>query len=129
MSILVALAACSQPYQQGKMLYESACANCHMTDGSGLAGVIPPLASSDFLVTNQDLLPCIVRHGLEGPITVNGQRYDQPMLAVEGINDVELANILNYVQSQWGDPEIFYSPDELRRLLDHCTPGPVHLDQ
>lgn len=111
------------------MLYDSACANCHMTDGSGLSGVIPPMASSDFLVTYRDILPCIVRHGLEGPVMVNGVTYQQAMLAVEGINDVELANILNYMQYQWGDPDIFYSPDQLKVLLDNCPTGPVRLDQ
>ncbi len=35
------------PFQQGKILYEYYCANCHMEDGSGLEGLIPPVAGAD----------------------------------------------------------------------------------
>lgn len=123
-----ALIGCQLPYEQGRELYVSACANCHMEDGSGLAELIPPLNGSDLVRRNPDLLPCLVRYGMEGPATVKGITYNQAMAPVTGLNDVELANILNYIQYQWGDPDRFYSPDEIRRILKGCDSRPVILD-
>ncbi len=119
--------ACQQPYTQGKALYESACGSCHMSDGSGLAGLIPPLAGSDLIRNQPDLLPCIIIQGMEGKIQVNGQWYDQVMAPVIGINEVEMANILNYIQSKWGDPAQFYSPDRILQIRSSCSTGPVTL--
>ncbi|MCF8237085.1 MAG: cytochrome c [Saprospiraceae bacterium] len=119
--------ACQQPYTQGKILYESACGSCHMSDGTGLAGLIPPLAGSDLLRNSPDLLPCIITRGMEGKIQVNGQWFDQVMAPVTGINEVEMANILNYIQTEWGDPSQFYSPDRIRQIHLSCGTGPVNL--
>lgn len=123
-----AFIGCHLPYEQGRELYVSACANCHMEDGSGLAELIPPLHGSDLVMRNPDLLPCLVRYGMEGPVTVNGITYNQIMAPVTGLNNVELANILNYIQYQWGDPDRFYSPDEISRILEGCESRPVNLD-
>ena len=112
--------ACEQEYPQGQALYTAYCANCHMDDGSGLAGVIPPLQHADYLRSQADQLPCVIVNGLEGPITVNGQVYNQPMAAIEGLSETELANILNYIQYRWGDPAEFYSIDRIRTALDDC---------
>ncbi len=125
--LLLFMAACQQPYSQGKALYESACGSCHMTDGTGLAGLIPPLSGSDLIRTRPDLLPCIIQNGMEGKLLVNGQEYDQVMAPVTGINAVEMANILNYIQSEWGDPGLFYSPDRIQQILSTCGSGPVNL--
>lgn len=111
---------CQKPFAQGERLYARHCAACHMEDGTGLQGIIPPLAGADFIQANPDLLPCIVVHGMDGPVMVNGILYDQPMAGIEGLNEVEIANILNYIQFYWGNKEEFYSPDRIRHLLKSC---------
>lgn len=93
-----------------------------MEDGSGLAGLIPPLAGADYLTLFPDLLPCIVVNGLDGPIDVNGQTYNQPMPGIAGLNDVEIANILNYIQHRWGDAALYYAPADIRKRLEDCAP-------
>lgn len=118
---------CQSPYEQGRELYISACANCHMDDGSGLEGLIPPLNGSEIVIQKPDLLPCIVRNGMAGPALVNGVMYDQVMAPVTGLNDVELANVLNYIQYEWGDRQIFYSPGQIEKIVGTCGDGPVHL--
>ena len=89
-------------YSQGGRLYMAHCANCHMEDGKGLAKLIPPLANSDYLKLNQDLVPCIIRHGQTGEITVNGVIYDQVMLG-EKYTDIQINNMINYINSAWGN--------------------------
>lgn len=98
-----------------------------MDDGSGLEGIIPPLQGSDLIWQQPDLLPCIVRNGMEGPARVNGVDYNQVMAPVFGLNDVELANVLNYLQFEWGDRNIFYSPDRIRENIGACGEGPVNM--
>ena len=60
-------------YNRGQMLYDDFCVRCHLPDGAGEVGLIPPLASADFL---QDIEATVhsIKYGLHGPITVNGVR-------------------------------------------------------
>ena len=68
-----------EPYPQGKILYENFCVNCHMDNGSGLEGLIPPVVGSDYVQNQIGGTACIIRNGREEPMEVNGRRYAQPM--------------------------------------------------
>jgi mono/diheme cytochrome c family protein len=118
---ILLLGHCGSPFSQGESLYKKHCAPCHMDDGSGLAALIPPLAGADYLQLYPERLPCIVVNGLEGPVQVNGQTYNQPMPGIADLKDVEIANILNYIQHRWGDASKFYSPRQIRQLLEDCS--------
>ena len=110
----------SNPYKQGKILYENFCANCHMEDGSGLEGVIPPLAQADYVRERQDQLACIIRNGLKGEIIVNGRTYNQPMVGIEVLSDWEISNIINYINHSWGNDYGYYKLEQAREGLEEC---------
>ena len=76
-------------------MYGNFCASCHMDDGSGLRGRIPPLANSDYLKKYASELACIIRYGKTGEIEVNGKKYQEPMPGVPQLTDFEIANIIN----------------------------------
>ena len=115
------LIQCEQkPYAHGEILYTNFCVSCHMEDGSGLAGLIPPLAKADYLANNPSLLPCIIRHGLEGEIVVNGKTYNQPMAGIKKLTDAEIANIINYINTSWGNEYPVMPLGEVRRVLEEC---------
>ena len=86
-----------------KISYEKRCASCHGIDGKGLKEMIPPLADSDWLKNNQDILSCIIKNGIKDTITVNGVKYDIEMLGQKNIQDIELTNIINYINTSWGN--------------------------
>ena len=88
-------------YNRGQMLYDDFCVRCHLPDGSGEAGLIPPLASADFL---QDIQATVhsIKYGLYGPITVNGVRYNNTMSPM-GLENNEIADITNYILNSWGN--------------------------
>ena len=88
-------------YNRGQMLYDDFCVRCHLPDGAGEVGLIPPLASADFL---QDIQATVhsIKYGLHGPITVNGVRYDNSM-APMGLEDDEIADVANYILNSWGN--------------------------
>ncbi len=107
-------------YHDGQAIYKTMCANCHLDNGEGLGGLIPPLANSDFLVTNRAQLPCLIRHGMEGEITVNGKKFSEKMPAFPQAGDVDIANLLNYINSSFGNDNPTFKLDGVQRLLKNC---------
>jgi nitrite reductase (NO-forming) len=92
-----------QQVQAGSVLFKGTCSTCHQTNGEGLANVFPPLAKSDLLAKTPERAIEIVLNGLTGPITVNGSTYNSVMPPMSQLNEDEVANILTYVLSSWGN--------------------------
>ena len=115
------LVDCNQkPYAHGKIMYENFCVNCHMEDGTGLIGNIPPLAGADYLTKNADKLACIIRYGITEEITVNGKNYTTPMAGVPQLKDVEIANIINYINHEWGNDNGYTTIQSVQKQLENC---------
>lgn len=120
-SVCFAVLSCERkPYRQGEILYQNFCANCHMDDGSGLAGNIPPLAGADFVRQNQDQMACIIRYGLEGGVVVNGIAYQNPMAGIPQLSEFEIANIINYINQAWGNDYGYLPLKNVRESLEGC---------
>lgn len=121
---ILTFAACSNDdtvYKQGKTLYTRMCANCHQENGEGLKGLVPPLAKADYLSTHRSELSCVIKNGLKGNIVVNGVTYGtQEMLGIKGMTEFEIANIMNYIGSSWGNTEKLWTVDEVREGLKDC---------
>ncbi len=86
----------------GKRLYSN-CMSCHQANGRGLPPVYPPLRASEIVLGDPETLVKIVMHGLEGKISVDGQTYNQVMPAAPLRTDDEIAAVLTYVRSAWGN--------------------------
>ncbi len=110
----------TQPYPQGKILYENFCANCHMEDGQGLGELIPPLAGADYLQKYKNTIPCIIRYGIEDTIIVNDVTYSQPMAGIEALNDVEITNVINYINTAWGNEYEAVKLIDIQNALKNC---------
>jgi mono/diheme cytochrome c family protein len=94
----------TETMQRGKALYEGpgSCVICHMADGKGQAGSVPPLDQSAWL-DNTDRTIAIVLRGLVGPVKVNSRRYYSAMPPQLLFDDEKLADIINYVNGAWGN--------------------------
>jgi nitrite reductase (NO-forming) len=99
----------------GSAIFTQSCVACHQTNGTGLGDVFPPVAGSDYL--NADVTRAIrtVTNGLSGPITVNGIEYQGQMPPL-GLTDEQVANVLTYVYSQWGNSGAVVTPEEVRAV-------------
>ncbi len=86
----------------GRKVFSAICFSCHQASGQGLAGVFPPLAKSDFLLANHDRAIGILLHGRQGPITVNGRKYNNVMPQLN-LSDRQIADVLTYVLNSWGN--------------------------
>jgi mono/diheme cytochrome c family protein len=119
--VMVLVWACqSNPYQQGEIMYGSYCANCHMEDGTGLRGRIPPLVKSDYLKKHPDEIACIIRYGKTGEIVVNGKTYSEAMPGERKLTDFEIANIINYIHQAWGNDYGFVKVQTVQKALEKC---------
>ena len=115
------LVGCAEEDQsQSKAIYDTFCANCHMDDGTGLRGVIPPLAGSDYLTNHVETIPCMIKYGYSDTIIVNGITYAAPMPGVKYITETEIANVMNYVNRSWGNNLPFIGIPEVQRYLEDC---------
>ena len=102
----------------GKRLYTANCAQCHQANGMGQAGVYPPLVGTEWVVGSKHRLISILHHGLAGPITVNGNLYNNNMPAWgDGapvpLTDQQISAILTYIRSEWGNSADAVTPEEV----------------
>ncbi len=101
-----AAAVASAPTVGGPQIFQR-CAVCHQATGLGIPGSFPPLAGSEWATAANAAVPIrVVLHGLQGPVTVKGQKFNSAMPAYgtnQPLSDAEVAAVLTYVRSAWGN--------------------------
>jgi len=118
---LLALPGCfSNNRHQGERLYVQHCASCHGDQGQGLERLIPPLAGSDYLATHRRELPCLLRNGQNEVIVVNGIGYHNVMPSNKGLSPAQLTNLLNYIESHWGNEAAPRTIRDVEQQLEGC---------
>lgn len=110
----------------GEALYNQSCAGCHMPDGTGQEERIPALAAHVPHLANaeggREYLMNVVMWGLSGEITVLGETFDRSMPARFTLANEELAAILNYIVTAWGNDALLnddvaeFTADELNEV-------------
>jgi|GEM_PF-1562156 len=104
--LMTAIGGCGQSAatSNGQRVYLENCAGCHQADGQGIAGLYPPLVGAEWVVGAPSRLMRITLHGPTGPYTVKGVRYaNGTMPGFARLNDGDLADMLSYVRSAWGN--------------------------
>lgn len=85
--------------------YRQVCAACHMADGRGQPGVVPPLSNHlPQLASAKGGRSYIIRallNGLQRELTVQGQVYRGAMPSLKWLSDTEIAEALSYALSAW----------------------------
>jgi nitrite reductase (NO-forming) len=110
----------------GKAIFAKNCAMCHQGEGQGIPGVFPPLAKSDYLMklakeVDRTELVKIILEGKSGKLTVNGIDYNGVMTAVSGLNDEDLASVLNFVSNSWGNQAKSFTAEEVAKARKAIT--------
>jgi len=95
------------PVAQGKRLFQT-CATCHQATGTGVPGVYPALAGSEWVQGDEERVVRIMLHGLGGPLKVEGKDYNGNMPAFGpggGYNwsDDKISYVLTYIRQEWGN--------------------------
>src|SRR5882724_8320379 len=97
-------AAGAAPAADGAAIFAARCAACHQAGGTGLPGVFPPLAGSNWVNGRVSTVVQILLHGIQDTLTVNGVAYNGAMPTFGSqLSDAEIAAVLTYVRGQWGN--------------------------
>lgn len=101
----------------GAQLYVDNCAACHRTDGQGYRNTFPALAhNSALLGDDPSSLISIVLKGAQTPVTAAAPTgLTMPDFAWR-LNDDEVAQLLSFVRSSWGNQATAVTPDQVKDI-------------
>lgn len=99
----------------GRRLFAVTCTPCHQADGQGIPEKFPPLAASDFLNFDKNRAIKTLLNGRQGEIVVNGNRFNNIMPKFP-LTDEQIANVLTYVYSSFGNSGKEVTTDEVKTL-------------
>jgi cytochrome c oxidase cbb3-type subunit II len=90
--------------ERGRSLYVANCAACHGVVGVGHPGTFPPIKGSRVVNKNDATKHIrVVLDGMQGAKS-GGVMYATPMPSFRGsLNDVDIADIIDYERSSWGN--------------------------
>jgi mono/diheme cytochrome c family protein len=93
------------PRDRGKKIFSANCQTCHQANGLGVPGQYPPLAGSEFTTGGSRRPAMIVLKGLQGPVTVKGQKFGTAVMQPwdKTLTDQKIADVLTYERSEWGN--------------------------
>jgi len=111
---------------RGKGVYEAVCGICHGSDGAGKPGQAPALAASEWVIAKGvNRLAHIPLAGVAGPIQVGGKEWNLNMAAMgAALSDEDLAAVLSYVRSSWGNKAEPVTADEVKKIRAEIGKSP-----
>ena len=89
---------------RGSDIYVDFCMQCHLANGKGDLVNFPPLDGSDWLTKKRKLSIQSVKFGQNGPITVNGKKFNNIMPPL-GLSNQEVADVMNYIMNSWSNKQ------------------------
>ena len=107
---------------RGGLGYMQFCSDCHRSDGGGVKGLFPPLAGNPSIASsNPTSLLHITLTGWETAQTATHPRvYTMPGFA--RLADQEIAEILSFVRTRWGNEGTPISAAQVKKLRDQLNP-------
>lgn len=110
------------PMVIGKRVFTQNCVVCHQTTGLGVAGQFPPLAGSEWVVGGDwhgdNHLVKLMLQGLQGPIQVKGNTYNNVMPPWAQLTDEQIAAVLTYIRNEWGNAAPPIPPEFIAQIRE-----------
>jgi mono/diheme cytochrome c family protein len=106
-----------QVFSEGRRVYESKCAVCHGVEGKGMPPHYPPLANNQSIEMESAVNPIrmVLNGGYPPGTKKNPMPYGMPPFAHE-LSDVEVAAVVTYIRTAWGNHGTPISPKEANAL-------------
>lgn len=116
-------AAGNNAYAVGEKVYNKpTCVACHQPHGKGMPGQFPSLVGSSWILEPEPgRVIRIVLDGLQGPMNVDGQQFNNAMVPWKDVlNDEEIAAVLTYVrgQKEWGNKAAEVTPERVKAVRE-----------
>ena len=117
--LLIAVYIFAQPKKQPAMLatmkrgakvFSSTCIVCHQKNGGGVPHLNPPLIKTSYVLGDRSDLIQIVLKGLNKPVEVEGETYNNVMPSFAQLTDTQIADVLTYVRNSFGNKASAVTP-------------------
>jgi mono/diheme cytochrome c family protein len=105
--------------RHGEEIFKSVCGLCHNDDGMGKPNQAPPLAGSEWVLGGPTRLIRIPLYGLNGPITVKGQKMVFPAAMppiAGGLPAEDVADLLSWMRQAWGNKASPITPEQIKAV-------------
>src|ERR1044071_797384 len=115
------------PVERGKKVFAANCQVCHQADGQGSASQgYPPLAGSEFTNGGSRRAAMIVMKGLQGPVTVKGQKFGSAVMQPwdKTLTDQKIADVMTYERSEWGNTASPVTAEQISALRKELASHP-----
>ena len=111
-----AVASADQTLSRGKAWYEELCVTCHRADGQGVAHIFPALAGNDVVQTADatSLVHLVFSGGRRPLTTARPNAFAMP--AFKSLDDREVAEIVSYIRSAWGNGAGTVSAEQVAKM-------------
>jgi len=86
----------------GEKVYTTYCLACHQSNGQGVQGLNPPLVETNWVSGDKQRLIGVILNGMAGE-KVDGETYSNIMAPHAFLSDQDIADVLTYVRSSWGN--------------------------
>jgi mono/diheme cytochrome c family protein len=101
---------------KGKAVYTQYCLPCHQSDGGGVMNMNPPLIGTTYVLGDKTQLINILLKGLTKGVEIDGDKYTNPMPAVNYLSDQQIADVLTYVRNIFGNKATLISAAEVKAV-------------
>lgn len=121
--VAVATTATTGGHLAGQQLYEDHCASCHGSDGLGQGEAYPALAGNRAVTMPKvdNLLQTLLYGGFNAATKGYPRPFGMPPFAPT-LSDAEIARILSYVRSAWGNNARSVSTSDVHTLRGRSQP-------
>lgn len=89
---------------QGEKIYAQQCASCHLQDGSGVAGIYPPLNGNASVTepVGVNATRVVLLGGFSPGTAANPRPYSMPPFAQQ-LSDADVAAVVSYIRQAWSN--------------------------
>lgn len=107
----------------GQKLYEKNCASCHGMQGEGVGEAYPPLAGNRAVTmpAAENLLQIVLNGGFNAATKGYPRPFGMPPFALQ-LTDDEIASVLTYIRTAWGNDAAPVSPFKVHVLRAIADP-------
>ncbi len=100
---------------KGKAVYVQNCLTCHQADGLGVDEMNPPLSKTSYVLGDKARLVNIILNGMQGQ-DIDGEPYRNLMPGFSTLTDQQIADVLTYVRSSFGNKASAVQPAEVKTI-------------
>lgn len=119
--ILILADGCTEPFTQGKALYEDNCSRCHGMDGQGFEDLYPGILQSPYILDPNQNLACVITYGSTFLSRDKGDDWEMLMSENRHLTSVEVLNIMNYLSWEFGNKKQ-QRIERVMQILEECEP-------